>query len=224
MNQPLFNAAVPDMTPFISQAQERSTAMAQAARMALSNPISSFGTEAPPVPVPGSMSQGMMNWGQSSSGSRSGASGGDPKAREAYNQRLRELGVPEHVIEGNAWNVQDESAWNFGAVGDNGAAFGANQWNGPRKQALFEFAQSMGMDPSSPVAQADFWHHEMTGAYKDTYNQAVQSGNPSGAALAILKGFERPAAVHLNRRAADYSSRGTSNNYGYGPSLAYYGQ
>lgn len=133
--------------------------------------------------------------------------GPQSEGQNAYNNRLRELGVPEHVIEGNAWNVKDESNWNFGAVGDNGAAFGANQWNGPRKNDLFASAKNSGRDPSDPIAQADFWHQEMSGPYKKYYDQAVNSGTASGAADVILRGYERPADVHLIRRSADYLSR-----------------
>lgn len=134
-------------------------------------------------------------------------SGDAAKNRELYNARLRELGVPEHVIAGNEWNVQDESGWKSSAVGDNGAAFGYNQWNGPRKDELFAFAKERGADPADPRLQADNWHREMTGAYKSTYDRAVAAGNANGAAVAILNGFERPAEVHRTRREADYSGR-----------------
>lgn len=133
--------------------------------------------------------------------------GNPSKDQEIYNNRLRELGVPEHVIEGNAWNVQDESNWNFGAVGDSGASFGVNQWYGPRKEELFAFAKSKGMSPAHPVVQADNWFREMNGPYSEIYQQAVQSGNPTGAAVAILNGYEIPAEEHRLRREAAYKAR-----------------
>lgn len=225
MKAPVSVDALPGMSQLISQLQSQAGEMTKAGAMALNKPLLSFGQEVPTAASPNGVTNQTPGWAQSSLGSYgSGANGGDPKARDAYNNRLRELGVPEHVIEGNAWNVQDESGWNFGAVGDSGAAFGANQWNGPRKEALFKFAQSRGVDPASPMTQADFWHYEMTGPYKAVYDQAVGSGNSSGAAMAILRGYEIPAETHMNRRAADYSSRGNSGGTGFTPVLAFYGR
>ena len=216
-------AAMPDMTAFMAQARERAGSQMQAAWAQLSQPSSqamSVPAGPPPAgtPGPGGYAQALGNWGQGPSGPSASASGGE--GREAYNRRLRELGVPEHVIEGNAWNVQDESAWNFGAVGDQGAAFGANQWNGPRKEALFAFARDRGMDPSNPILQADFWHHEMNTQYRRVYDKAVSSGSPTGAALAILNEYEIPALQHRQRRAADYSGRANS----YAPVVASFGR
>lgn len=219
--------AIPETDAIIAQARERAGQMTQAAWAGLSRPLASFGSTAAPVVFQetaqgtGSLADTMATWGRQGSAFASAVSGGDPKMREAYNQRLRELGVPDHVIEGNAWNVQDESAWNFGAVGDKGAAFGANQWYGPRKEALFNFARERGMDPSDPVLQADNWWREMQGPYRAVYEKAVAAGNPVGAALAILHEYEIPAQVHRQRRAADYSSR---MGQGYAPALASFGR
>lgn len=156
-------------------------------------------------------------------GAANGAGGGmtGSAAQNAYNNRLRELGVPEHVIEGNAWNVHDESGWNPTIGGDNGMSFGLNQWYGPRKEALMKHAQELGMDPGDPVFQANNWFREMQSDYRGAYDKAVASGTPWGAADVILRDFERPAAVHLNRRSADYLGRGSA---GYAQPIARYGQ
>lgn len=143
------------------------------------------------------------------------------EVQKVYNNRLRELGVPEHVIEGNAWNVADESGWQPGVVGDNGAAFGLNQWNGPRKQSLMEQAQKEGRNPSDPAFQAEHWYREMQSTHKNAYDRAVSAGSASGAADAILRYFEIPAATHLTRRSAAYAARGTG---GFAPVVAQFGQ
>lgn len=223
MALPPITTEMPDMNSIILQARGRADALTQAAQMQLAQPSLRAAMEsAGPPPAGAAGPEGyapiLGSWGQGAAQGSSPAAGGP--GRETYNQRLRELGVPEHVIEGNAWNVQDESAWNFGAVGDQGAAFGANQWNGPRKEALFAFAQNRGMDPSNPVLQADFWHHEMNTKYRGVYDKAVSSGSPVGAALTILNEYEIPALEHRQRRAASYSGRANS----YAPVVASFGR
>lgn len=231
---PLMNptVAAPDTTGLMAQLKDLSSGLSQAAWARLQEPLNADIAAAQAAQArqmasqAGQPQQGYAGAVASYGGSTPGQ-GGKPMANsaamEAYNNRLRELGYPEHFIQGNAWNVQDESGWNFAAVGDNGRAFGANQWNGPRKDALFAFARSRGVDPANPVVQADFLHHEATGPYAAVVQKAIQSGTPNGAALALLRGYEIPAQVHMDRRAADYAVRQAQGYGGFAPTLSSYG-
>lgn len=132
--------------------------------------------------------------------------------RSAFKGRLRELGMPEHAIEGLGWNIQDESNWNTGAVGDGGKSFGLVQWYNDRKAAAMDYAKQRGMDPSDPVFQAENVWREMNGPYKGVYEKAVQAGQPHLAADIFLRQYEIPAAEHMRRRSASYLSRGANPN------------
>lgn len=126
---------------------------------------------------------------------------------EAYNNRLRELGWSENAIMGNAWNVQDESGWNFGAVGDNGSSFGANQWYGPRQKEYFAYADANSGVRHDPVTQANFLDQDVRNKYGSVFNKAQNAGSPNEAAVAFLEGYEIPAKVHMDRRRSTYLSR-----------------
>ncbi|RBO54647.1 hypothetical protein DSD19_04525 [Rhodovulum sp. BSW8] len=128
-------------------------------------------------------------------------------ARAAFNDRLRELGHPEHVIEGLGWNITDESTWDFGAHGDGGQSFGAVQWYGDRRDAYLGFAKDRGVDPTDPRAQADFADHEWRTSHADAYKAALDAGDASGAALAFLHRYEIPAKQYRDARDAAYRSR-----------------
>jgi hypothetical protein len=130
--------------------------------------------------------------------------------RNAFNGRLKELGMPDHMIEAVGWNVQDESGWNPGVVGDGGHSFGLIQWYKDRKEAAVKYAQELGMDPADPVFQANNVWREMNGPYKGVYEKAVATGQPHLAADILLRQYEIPAAEHIRRRSAAYLSRGGS--------------
>lgn len=216
MPMPSPTVAMPEMDQIIAQARQRASDLTASAQASFARPLASIAPSEAQAGAP--LAQGSQMdvgaGGYAPSMSRFGTpaslgsgKAGDSDGRDAYNNRLRELGVPEHVIEGNAWNVQDESGWNFGAVGDNGASFGANQWYAERKDAAMAYARQLGVQPHDPVFQADNWWREMSGPYKAVYDEAVASGTPNGAAMTILNKFEIPALEHRKRRGADYSSR-----------------
>lgn len=117
---------------------------------------------------------------------------------------LIDRGYPQHIAEGFAMNIKDESNYNPTAVGDNGNAFGLVQWNGPRKRALETYAASVGADPADPDVQLDFIVHELETSESAAWSKIASTTTAGEAAAAIVNHYERPAEVHRSRREAAY--------------------
>lgn len=115
-----------------------------------------------------------------------------------YTQR----GVPPIVAAGIVGNISAESGWDpavFSGTrrGDNGTAFGAGQWRGPRQQHLFEFAQAKGHAFPSAEDQLDFYVEEgMSGrdpGARQALEEASRASTPEQAAEIFMRLYERPA-------------------------------
>ena len=113
-------------------------------------------------------------------------------------------GMPQHIAEGFAMNVKDESNFNPTAVGDNGNAYGLAQWNGPRKRALETYAASIGGDVADPEVQMDFLMHELETNEAGSWAKIQGATTAGEAAALIVNHFERPAESHRARREAAY--------------------
>lgn len=116
--------------------------------------------------------------------------------------RLLERGLPPHIAAGWVGNgmVESGAALNPRAVGDGGNAFGIWQWNGPRRHALYRFAQSQGKDPADIDTQIDFLFHELHTSEASAWARIRQARSAEEAAELISTLFERPGVPHLNRR------------------------
>lgn len=101
-------------------------------------------------------------------------------------------------------NLQDESAFNLGAVGDGGNAFGLAQWNGPRKRQLEAFAASQGKSPADLDVQLDFLTQELQGPEAAAGAALAAATTPGEAGAAFVNMFERPAEEHRSSREAKY--------------------
>lgn len=96
-----------------------------------------------------------------------------------------------------AWagNVEHESSFNpaaFNPKDPNGGSHGLIQWNGPRAQALRQFAAARGGNPADPELQQDFLQSEIDA---DPQFKAMLAAAPTAqekAALISMK-FIRPA-------------------------------
>jgi hypothetical protein len=131
-----------------------------------------------------------------------GQSGGT--AEEIFQAELMAAGLPEHVVHGIMMNGKDESNFDPNAVGDNGAALGILQWNGPRKRALEAFASSVGGSPTDPKIQAQFTLAELGGSEKAALDAMMATKSAGEAGAAFVNQFERPAEEHRARREAAY--------------------
>lgn len=89
-------------------------------------------------------------------------------------------------------NAERESSLDPEAEGDNGTSYGLFQWRGPRKAALFSYAQQSGRRASDPELQLDFLDHELRIDYPTL--KADLNGLPAGPGSALFTHtFERPA-------------------------------
>lgn len=134
------------------------------------------------------------------------AAGGSADA--IFRAELIAGGLPEHVADGILMNAFDESGFNPGIVGDNGAAFGLLQWNGPRKRALEQFAAQVGGNPADPRIQAQFTLYELNGPESAAGRALAGATTPGEAAAIFLNQYERPAEVHRAKREAKYLGGG----------------
>ena len=133
---------------------------------------------------------------------------GGGTAEEIFQAELMASGLPEHVVHGIMMNGKDESNFDPNAVGDNGAALGILQWNGPRKRALEEFAASVGGSPTDPKIQAQFTIAELNGSEKAALDAMMATNSAGEAGAVFVNQFERPAEEHRARREASYLGAG----------------
>jgi hypothetical protein len=122
------------------------------------------------------------------------------------------LGLNQPQAAGLVGNLQAESTPNIlpkGVVGDNGTAFGAAQWRGPRLAGLKQYAAERGIDPFTTEAQQGFARREMIGdanrgpSEGNAYAAVTAAGTPSQAATAVDEFYERSSGEHRGRRIAN---------------------
>jgi hypothetical protein len=161
-------------------------------------------------PVWGGADQAVaMNAGSGGGGAHSSATSytydgkiGD-RAGYAYNYFVKN-GVPPAAAAGLVGNMMQESGTdiNPAAVGDSGNAFGAAQWNGPRKRAYLGFAAARGTSPTDYDTQLDFLLHEGRTSEKGAWGGILDARTPREAAVYASDNFWRPGLPHNDRRAA----------------------
>lgn len=117
---------------------------------------------------------------------------------------FRKQGIPDHIAAGLVGNLMQESGAdiNPAAVGDNGNAFGAGQWNGPRMRAYKSFAAERGVDATDFQTQLDFLLHEGKTSEAGAWGKIMEAKTAEDAALIASKAFWRPGVPHNERRVA----------------------
>lgn len=116
--------------------------------------------------------------------------------------RLLELGYPPHIASGLTGNLMQESgpALNTRAVGDGGNAYGMGQWNGPRRRALYTWAEARGLDVNDIETQVQFLHHELQGPESAALRAILEAPDAETAARVASERFWRPGEPHLANR------------------------
>ena len=124
------------------------------------------------------------------------------RANHAF-EFFRAKGVPDHVAAGLVGNLMQESGVdiNPAAVGDNGNAYGAGQWNGPRKASYMAFARARGAQPMDFDTQLEYLWHEGQTSEKGAWDRIMGASTPEEAAVIASDAFWRPGAPHNDRRA-----------------------
>lgn len=107
-------------------------------------------------------------------------------------------GLEPHQAAGIVGNLQGESgqglnpsAINKGDGSDGSDSIGIAQWNGPRAQALKDYAASRGSPWSDLNTQLEFLHQELKGPENAAYSRLTAAQTPEEAGQAMLA-YERP--------------------------------
>ena len=123
---------------------------------------------------------------------------------------LVERGMPEHIAEGFAMNMQDESGFDAGVnernptVAGSRGGFGLYQLTGPRRRQYEDFARQRGANIADPDAQLDFMMWELENTEKGARNKIWGAQSAGEAGAAIVNEFLRPAQEHREKRASKY--------------------
>lgn len=123
---------------------------------------------------------------------------------------LMERGLPQHVAEAFAMNMQDESGFDPGineinpTVKGSRGGYGLYQLTGPRRRAYEAFAAERGTALNDPDAQLDFLVMELAGPEKRAAERIMSTSNAGEAGAAIVNYFLRPAEKHRAAREAKY--------------------
>lgn len=117
-------------------------------------------------------------------------------------QWLIERGYEPHIAAGLTGNLMQESGPGLDtrAVGDNGNAFGAGQWNGPRRRALLQFAKERGAAADDLDTQLEFLDWEMNNTERGARDAIMAARTPEDAARIASEKFWRPGVPHIERR------------------------
>ena len=131
-------------------------------------------------------------------------------------------GFSENAVKGILANIHRESNFNSGAVGDKGTSFGMYQHHADRRDKLFNYLDSKGLDRTDPFGQTDFAISELSPSLKNKLNNA---STPEEAADLWVRYFERPANVDKESKlrqglVANYKAYGGNlPKYGFGENL-----
>lgn len=123
---------------------------------------------------------------------------------------LQGRGIPTHIAEAFAMNIQDESAFNTSVneanptVPGSRGGFGLIQWTGPRRKGLEAFAEAQGKPADDLDVQLDFLVQELGGTESAAWTRISAASTKEEAAALILNEFLRPAESHRESREAKY--------------------
>jgi hypothetical protein len=135
-----------------------------------------------------------------------GSSVGKVSAKEIYNY-IRQIGLSKFHAMGMLANIQAESSFNPGVMGDNGTSGGLFQHHKTRLTKLKEFAERQGTPWTDWKTQVDFALSESEGKQYASMNFK----SAADASIWFTKYFERPA--NAEQQAANRV--GNLKNYDY---------
>lgn len=122
--------------------------------------------------------------------------------RQVYEYLTEQLGLPGSSACGILANMEQESAFNPNALGDNGTSYGLCQWHAGRYAALRSFCQGRGVDYQTVAGQLAYLRYELENTYSELLAQLrVQADTADGAFRAAYlwcTEFERPENADQN--------------------------
>ena len=136
---------------------------------------------------------------------------------EAFNYLQGSGLLQPHHTAGIIGNLFQESGMDPAAVNPKSGAYGMGQWLGPRKQALFDFAEARGVHPSDPYTQMDFLINELRGPESKAYSRLVNANTPEEASVAFRAGYERPGKDEARDEARIKRAQDIFSRYGGAP-------
>ena len=154
------------------------------------------------------------------------AGGGSTVAQGPDNRQIffdaltKNAGLTPQQALGALWSIGGESHPNIDTTSSNpndpnGGAFGALQWQGPRRWPLEEIAQHRGVSATDPHLQAEYMVGELTGNLQGAQLQPgvlealKQAKTPEEAARIWTSKMERPLVDNSEQRIANGSAVGS---------------
>ena len=109
-------------------------------------------------------------------------------------------GLTPEQASGIAGNLYIESGFNTDILGDGGTSYGVAQWHKERKDELFNWAKSKGLNVKDLKTQLQFLWKELNSSENNSLNKLRQTDTPSTAAASFAKNYERPASKDYSER------------------------
>ena len=102
-------------------------------------------------------------------------------------------GLTKEQAIGIAANLQQESGFRTGILGDHGTSMGLAQWHADRMHNLKTWTEENGLDYMAVDGQLEFLWYELNTSEKSALNAIKSADTPEDAAYAFTVKFERPA-------------------------------
>lgn len=122
--------------------------------------------------------------------------------RQILEFATEEMGLNVAAACGILANIEAESNFRTGCIGDNGTSYGLCQWHNSRFQDLKSYCLLRGLDYTTVEGQLQFMFHELKTTYPGTYNKLLRVPNTSqgayDAAWAWCIYYERPAGMETS--------------------------
>lgn len=133
-------------------------------------------------------------------------------AREVYRYLICTMGLNPAAACGVMANINSESGFRTGAIGDGGTSYGLCQWHLGRRDRLFEYCSKNNLDVNSVEGQMRYLEWELKSGYPKTYEKLVTATNDLDgvrqAAYYWCLWFEVPADTENRANArADLAQR-----------------
>lgn len=131
--------------------------------------------------------------------------------QEVFDFLTGELGLNSAAACGVMANIDAESGFSLGSLGDGGTSFGLCQWHNSRWEALKSFCASQGYDPASLEGQLNYLSLELRTLFPNTYSllKSVPDTEEGAyqAAYDWCRYYEKPANAEAAGAARGMSAR-----------------
>ncbi len=135
------------------------------------------------------------------------SSGQQVQAKQIYDYLTQHYHLTPTEAAGILGNMEVESSFNTGAYNGKEGALGLIQWEGDRKAALIDYANSQGKSPYDWQVQVDFMMKELNSSnFSNAYQQLQLAKTPADAAAVFDNLYEISSGSSHDLRMADAAS------------------